>query len=222
MTTYAISTTIPFVSSEVSTRRYASKKINDCVRNWTYVPSKLEKEWFNGVANILRVDDNYINAPEEDTKLREIIDKHKKIGTPFDYVHVWERSGQQSESKILHIDAYSVLRITFSKSSANDTRSLHEELWTTMRNECGHNDFVVMYLNMRNRNEQYALIDFLFLNGRVNSLVNELYFNDRREWGLNENDAFAVIKTESSRGLMDSYNLFRVLRERGVRAHAWI
>eukprot|EP01064_Diplonema_japonicum_P028906 TRINITY_DN4542_c3_g1_i1.p1 TRINITY_DN4542_c3_g1~~TRINITY_DN4542_c3_g1_i1.p1 ORF type:complete len:390 (+),score=65.69 TRINITY_DN4542_c3_g1_i1:50-1171(+) len=96
--------------------------------------------------------------------------------------------------------------------------------WNFVKSLCKPSSFCVVKLDIDNPTVEEALIATLLEDTELHALVDELVWEHHVKrspltwpggWGR---DTLAL----STRTLSDSYEIFKVLRERGIRAHSWV
>lgn len=149
------------------------------------------------------------------------VDEYRARGIPFDRIYAWEATPHTGADIYGAMPEAIVDRVAYYNVPVDATFGAKHNPWRTLRAVATPSDFVLVKIDIDNSAVEEALIAQLLEDRALASLVDELYFEHHvlrtPMWGYGWR-----FLTKTNHTLADSYDLFGMLRELGIRAHSWV
>jgi len=145
-------------------------------------------------------------------------------GIKFDRILAWEAEAYE-QTRIFGAMPDSVVDIvSYFNLPADPTRDAKHNPLRTLNAVARPDDFVAFKLDIDNSAAERLLIDQILGDESILRLIDEFFLEHhvhrspmvRRGWGK------GLAREGSTEKIMDSYDIFSKLRERGIRAHSWV
>ena len=152
-------------------------------------------------------------------------DSYKQRGIEFDRLLMWEAKATPAAAvfSVLPKDLwhkYQYFNWPASSNSSDASAPLN-----IIKKIAKRGDFVVLKLDIDTPEVEMAILRELLSDPSLLELVDEFFFEYHVLFGPMNMDWFGSSDprhTHTTDTLADSYNVFRTLREKGVRAHSWV
>ena len=148
-------------------------------------------------------------------------------GIPFDHIYGWEYTLLEPQNFWAHVPPpvkphYTFMNIPVSENRDDNVRSLINFLLDTVQ----ETDFVVLKLDIDTPEVENKIVSEILSDPSVSGLIDEFYFEqhyycpfmEHCGWGNKMPSELSGLKLD----IGNSLQMFRRLRELGIRAHMWI
>lgn len=154
------------------------------------------------------------------------VDNYRLQGVEFDHIFGWEAKPTKPSKQWNSVPPDIKRKSSWYNIPASSERGHPDNPWTFVRAIAKKEDFVVVKIDIDTPKVEIMLVMQLLEDEVLLGLVDEFYFEHHvhgnpmqfRGWGnlrrKNENVPHP--------GIEDSYKIFQILREKGVRAHSWV
>jgi len=154
------------------------------------------------------------------------VDNYRLQGIEFDHIFGWEANPTKPSKQWNSVPPDIKRKSSWYNIPASSEKGHPDNPWSFVREIAEKKDFVVVKIDIDTPEVEIKLVMQLLEDEVLLSLVDEFYFEHHvhgnpmqfRGWGnlrrKNENIPHP--------GIEHSYNIFQILREKGVRAHSWV
>lgn len=148
--------------------------------------------------------------------LRYFLQSYGNLGMTFDHVYAWEARDVTPDYWIgMPVEVRG--RVHLYNMPASAVEDDVDNPWSVVLSMTEPEDYVVVKLDVDTPSVEMPLVDQLLRDPKLSARVDDFYFE--HHVGVNEMRRYWGADVRGS--MVDSYNLFRKLRERGIRAHSW-
>lgn len=167
------------------------------------------------------------NSGKNGASLSWFLGTYKGRGITFDRIFAWEATPYNGDAPILSKLPKSVHdALSYYNVPVDPTPGARENPLRTLRAVATPADFVVLKIDIDNVPIEWSLIQQILADADLAARIDELYFEHHvllhpLAYKYDGWSADLDLKIHK-KTLVDSYELFARLRERGIRAHSWV